>query len=159
MEITVEKIPGGFRIDGIDLKNGKCGCTSIAKCCYSWSKVKVKGSMVEFVAKLTTADSQDHFGWSYVVRKNGTTVRVNVEDARDKDTSSAYLPPPVSVWEEKGWEVVEREGDREDGVVWRCATCKWLFKENEQQTKFEDLPGDWKCPVCNAPKTAFEQIG
>ncbi|HAK61444.1 MAG TPA: rubredoxin, partial [Nitrospiraceae bacterium] len=25
-------------------------------------------------------------------------------------------------------------------------------------TKFEDLPEDWKCPVCNAPKEAFVKI-
>jgi hypothetical protein len=40
MEITVEKIPGGFSIDGLEVKNGKCGCTSVLLCCHSWSKVK-----------------------------------------------------------------------------------------------------------------------
>jgi len=57
-------------------------------------------------------DSVDNFNWSYTVRKDGVMVKVVVEDARDKDTSSAYIPPPVSEWEAKGWEVVEKEGDR-----------------------------------------------
>lgn len=160
MSVQIEKIPGGFRVDGLELKTGKCGCTSIAKCCYSWSKVKKKGEgLVEFVAKMTTADSKDHFNWSYTVLKDGLTVKVAVEDARDKDTSSAFIPPPVSEWEAKGWEVVEKEGDREDGVVWRCAMCKWLYKEKEEGKAFNELPEDWKCPECKAPKSSFEQIG
>ncbi len=160
MSVQIEKIPGGFRIDGLELKTGKCGCASIAKCCYSWSKVKKKGEyLVEFIAKMTTADSVDLFNWSYTVRKDGVTVKVLVEDARDKDNSSAYIPPPVSDWEAKGWEVLEKEGDREDGVVWRCAMCKWLYKELNEKTRFEDLFEDWKCPECNAPKSSFERIG
>lgn len=35
MPVAIEKIPGGFSIDGLALKAGKCGCTSIAKCCYT----------------------------------------------------------------------------------------------------------------------------
>ncbi len=160
MPVKIEKIPGGFNIDGLELKTGKCGCTSIAKCCYSWSKVKKKDDqLIEFTAKLTTADSHDHFNWSYIVRKNGMTVKAAVEDARDKDNSSAFIPPPVSEWETRGWEIVKKEGNREDGVVWRCAMCKWLYKEKEEGNSFNELPEDWKCPVCNAPKNSFERIG
>lgn len=160
MGVKIEKIPGGFRIDGLDLRNGKCGCTSIAKCCYSWSKVKKKGeAMYEFVAKMTTADSSDHFNWGYTVTKDGVTVVVSVEDARDKDVSSAYIPPSAGEWEARGWTVVARDGDREDGIVWRCAMCKWLYKEDQEGIAFEALPGDWRCPVCKAGKNSFERIG
>ncbi len=158
--MPIEKVPGGFKIDGLLLLNGKCGCTSVAKCCYSWSKVKKKGDdTIEFTSKMTTADSEDHFSWGYTVVKDGVTVKVKVEDARDKDTSSAYIPPAVKQWEERGWTVIERDGEREDGVVWRCATCKWLYKNDIQDTPFEELPDDWKCPVCKAGKNVFEKIG
>ena len=40
MDIEIEKIPGGFSVDGLALKSGKCGCTSVLPCCYSWSKVR-----------------------------------------------------------------------------------------------------------------------
>lgn len=160
MTATVEKIPGGFRIDGLDLRSGKCGCTSVAKCCYSWSKIKKKSeSEYEFIAKMTTADSSDHFSWGYTVRKDGITIKVKVDDARDKDVSSAFIPPSAGKWAEKGWDVTEKENEREDGAVWRCAMCKWLYKENLETLPFEELPDDWKCPVCKAPKSAFEKIG
>ncbi len=157
-EVHIEKVPGGFRIDGLELKNGKCGCTSVAKCCYSWSRVKRKENTFEFIAKMTTADTKDHFDWGYTVRKGDITIVVKVEDARDKDVSSAYLPPAVKQWEEKGWDIIAAKGEREDGVVWRCAMCKWLYKDDIEKTRFEDLPNDWKCPVCKAGKESFEKI-
>jgi rubredoxin len=159
MEVTVEKIPGGFRVDGLDLVGGKCGCTSILPCCHSWSKVKKSGNAVSFVMKATSPDTSDHFQWGYSLKKGDYTVDVKVEDARDKKIFSGFYPPPLENWVEKGWEVVTREGAREDFEVWRCATCKWLYKEKEQGTRFDDLPADWRCPVCRATKDAFEKVG
>jgi hypothetical protein len=44
MSVAIERIPGGFRVDGLDLKRSKCGCTSILACCYSRSMVKRRKS-------------------------------------------------------------------------------------------------------------------
>jgi hypothetical protein len=33
MEIAIDRIPGGFSVDGLALKNGKCGCTAVLPCC------------------------------------------------------------------------------------------------------------------------------
>ncbi len=159
MKVEINKVPGGFRVDGLDLLKGKCGCTSIAKCCYSWSKVKKKGSNVEFEAKMTTPETQENFDWGYTVTKNGITVKVVVQDAHDKEIYSGFIPPAVSVWEEKGWEVTEKTGERGDGVVWRCAMCRWLYKEDREDSPFGELPDDWKCPKCNVSKDEFERIG
>lgn len=158
MEITVEKIPGGFRVDGLDLKGGKCGCTSVLPCCYSWSKVKRSGDTLTYNAKTVTPDTKENFNWSYTVRKDGFTVEVTMQDARDKTIFSGFYPPALEEWVSRGWEVVAKEGQREDFGVWRCAACKWLYKEKEQEQKFEDLPQDWKCPVCKAGKESFERV-
>ncbi len=159
MSVQIEKIPGGFKVDGLELKNGKCGCTAIAKCCYSWSKVKKRGKSIEFVAKMTAPDTKDNFDWGYIVKKDDVTVSVKVEDARDKEIYSGFIPPTLAEWTERGWEVVESYGDREDKTVWRCAMCRWLYKEDKEGKPFEELPEDWRCPVCNASKAEFEKIG
>jgi len=160
MAVEIAKIPGGFSVDGVRLMKGKCGCTSIVKCCYSWSKVKVKGkNVVEFEATLSDPDTKDNFEWGYTVEKDGVTVVVNVSDARDKVISAAHLPPHHSVWEERGWRVLERTAEREDGPVWRCAMCKWLFRGDREGKSFESLPDDWTCPRCGVPKRDFEFIG
>lgn len=159
MEVSVEKIPGGFRVDSLEIKGGKCGCTSVLTCCHSWSKLKRSGNMFTYSGKATSADTEDLFNWSYTVKKGEYTVSVTMEDARDKKIFSGYYPPALEDWVAKGWEVVTKEGAREDFELWRCAVCKWLYSEKAEGIRFMDLPDEWKCPVCNAGKTSFEKVG
>ncbi len=159
MDIAIEKIPGGFSVDGLALKNGKCGCTAVLPCCYSWSRVKRSGNSFVFIAKSAEPDSKEPFTWGYTVIKAGLTVEVIMEDTRDKNIFSGYYPPALEEWTAKGWVVVQKEGDREDFGMWRCAACKQLYKNSEEKVKFDNLPDDWKCPVCKVGKNSFEQVG
>jgi rubredoxin len=159
MDIPIEKIPGGFSVDGLALKSGKCGCTTVLPCCYSWSKVRRSGNSFVFTAKLSEPDSTSIFLWGYTVKKGDLLVEVSVEDDRNKRIFSGYYPPSIEDWTAKGWDIVKKEGMREDFGVWRCAACKWLYKNNEHKVAFEYLPEDWKCPVCKVGKASFEQVG
>jgi rubredoxin len=42
--------------------------------------------------------------------------------------------------------------------MWRCTVCGYVYDEAKEGKKFADLPDDWSCPVCNAPKDAFVQM-
>lgn len=49
---------------------------------------------------------------------------------------------------------------------WQCVICQYVYDpavgdpENgiEPGTAFEDIPGDWVCPLCGAGKDSFERI-
>ncbi|HEC15187.1 MAG TPA: rubredoxin [Sedimenticola sp.] len=49
---------------------------------------------------------------------------------------------------------------------WRCTTCGYIYDEAEglpesgipAGTRWEDLPEDWACPDCGAPKDEFEPV-
>jgi len=49
---------------------------------------------------------------------------------------------------------------------WRCKDCGYIYDPSEGDkysgvspgTPFEDLPEDWVCPVCGAPKSQFERL-
>ena len=49
---------------------------------------------------------------------------------------------------------------------YRCKVCKWVYDPEfgdmmggiPANTAFEDLPADWVCPVCKAPKKQFEEM-
>ncbi len=43
-------------------------------------------------------------------------------------------------------------------MMWRCTVCGYVYDDAKEGTKFEDLPDDWACPVCNAPKDAFVRM-
>ncbi|MCB9498524.1 MAG: rubredoxin [Bacillales bacterium] len=46
-----------------------------------------------------------------------------------------------------------------------CQVCGFVYDEEQGDpangiapgTKFEDLPEDWTCPVCGAPKAKFKE--
>jgi rubredoxin len=48
-----------------------------------------------------------------------------------------------------------------------CSVCGYVYDEAKgipasgiaPGTKWEELPGDWKCPICGAPKSAFQPAG
>jgi rubredoxin len=37
----------------------------------------------------------------------------------------------------------------------RCSACNWVYDEEVEGKPFADLPDDWTCPQCGAPKSAF----
>jgi pyruvate oxidase len=41
---------------------------------------------------------------------------------------------------------------------WRCSVCGYVYDEATEGVPFEELPPDWTCPQCGAPKSAFVQI-
>ena len=41
----------------------------------------------------------------------------------------------------------------------RCTVCNYIYDEEKEGVAFGDLPSDWVCPVCSAPKSAFIPLG
>lgn len=41
-------------------------------------------------------------------------------------------------------------------MKYRCMPCGWVYDEEIESVKFEDLPTDFVCPMCGAGKEAFE---
>ncbi len=41
---------------------------------------------------------------------------------------------------------------------WKCTVCGYIYDENKESIPFEELPEDWTCPQCGAPKSAFQII-
>jgi rubredoxin len=41
---------------------------------------------------------------------------------------------------------------------YECTACGFVYDEDVEGTKFEDLPDDWVCPVCGVDKSFFTKI-
>lgn len=40
-----------------------------------------------------------------------------------------------------------------------CEVCGYEYDPKEHDdVAFEDLPDDWKCPICGAPKSDFNKM-
>ena len=49
----------------------------------------------------------------------------------------------------------DSEAERNEAENWVCAVCGYLY--NDAYVPFEELPDDWACPICGAPKSAFRR--
>ncbi len=43
-------------------------------------------------------------------------------------------------------------------MKYKCEICQWIYDEDVEKTSFDELPDDYLCPVCNAPKDLFSPI-
>ena len=43
-------------------------------------------------------------------------------------------------------------------MKYKCTVCGYIYDEEKEGVKFEDLPDDWKCPICFAPKNMFKLV-
>lgn len=49
---------------------------------------------------------------------------------------------------------------------YQCTVCGYIYDPDQGDstrnippgTEFKDLPEDWTCPVCGAPKDMFEKV-
>lgn len=41
---------------------------------------------------------------------------------------------------------------------YKCITCGYIYDEEKEGVKWEDLPSDWVCPLCKRPKTYFMKV-
>lgn len=38
-----------------------------------------------------------------------------------------------------------------------CSVCGYVYDEEVEGTKFEDLPDNWACPLCGVGKELFKE--
>ena len=41
---------------------------------------------------------------------------------------------------------------------YKCIMCGYIYDDDKEDVKFEDLPEDWVCPMCFSPKSDFQKI-
>lgn len=64
----------------------------------------------------------------------------DVKNGRSPEKSPIYVPEDES-------------GDKQE-EKWVCSVCGYIY---DGDVPFEELPEDYKCPVCKAPKNKFEK--
>lgn len=53
---------------------------------------------------------------------------------------------------------IDEKVENSSSNKYRCIICGHIYDDSKEQVKFEDLPDDWKCPVCGVSKDKFEKI-
>jgi flavin reductase (DIM6/NTAB) family NADH-FMN oxidoreductase RutF/rubredoxin len=75
----------------------------------------------------------------------------NVIKGKSPKNAPTYLPDE----QDGSSEGDEPEDDRKDDQAkWVCSVCGYVY---DGDVPFEELPDDWKCPICKQPKDVFEK--
>ena len=53
---------------------------------------------------------------------------------------------------------IEDEKKETNSSKYQCLICGFIYDDAKEKIKFEDLPDDWKCPLCGATKSQFKKI-
>jgi hypothetical protein len=113
-----EKVHGGYKVDGLELKAANCGCGGLTgpggsgtgDCCFTFSRVKADGNTLMYYGKKTTPNTTNNYEWGYQVKKKDHVVDVKMVDTRGPASFKfgGVEPPPLAAWKGKGWEVVSQ---------------------------------------------------
>ena len=41
---------------------------------------------------------------------------------------------------------------------YKCSICGYVYDDEKEKIKFEDLPDDWTCPMCGVGKDLFVEV-
>ena len=99
-----EKVHGGFKVDGLELRAANCGCGGLTgpggagsgDCCFTYSKIKHDHNTIFFFAKNTTPSTTNNYEWGYRVQKGDHIVDVQMLDTRGPKNYKfgGVMPPP-----------------------------------------------------------------
>ena len=53
----------------------------------------------------------------------------------------------------------DSKSDGSTELTYVCPICRFAYKEREQKIPFDQLPDDWRCPICGVPKKEFKIEG
>lgn len=53
---------------------------------------------------------------------------------------------------------IEETKNETNSSKYQCLICGFIYDDAKEKIKFEDLPDDWKCPLCGATKSQFKKI-
>lgn len=53
---------------------------------------------------------------------------------------------------------LEKKSDMAASAQYKCPTCSYIYDEEKEGVKFDDLPDDWECPICGEKKSEFIKL-
>lgn len=53
---------------------------------------------------------------------------------------------------------LEKKAEGKEFARYECSVCGYIYDEEKEGTRFEDLPDDWVCPLCGTEKNDFIKL-
>lgn len=161
------------KFDGVMTKRAETGAPIVLNSCVAWFDCKVLdtvdvGSHILIIAEVVEGDlisNEEALTYDYYHKKYKMLAPKNAPTYIEKDKLGDEPEPveePEPVKEKSGR---EKAKSVDENGVFTCSICGFRYDPEEGDpsagippgTPFEDLPDDYKCPICNASKEYFKK--
>jgi flavin reductase (DIM6/NTAB) family NADH-FMN oxidoreductase RutF/rubredoxin len=136
------------KMEGVSVKYGKTGVPIV-----------LNDSVAYFECRLEqTVDTGTHLIFIGVVEASEL-----IDDLKEPLTYLYYRQTRRGVAPKNAPTYIDPEKLKRSKTVssfkkFKCPACGYIYDEKEEGKKFQDLPGDWICPVCGSEKSEFMEI-
>ena len=136
------------KMEGMELRYGESGVPIVLNDTIAFLECKVNethdvGSHLMFIGDLLQADVLDP-------EKEALTY------LHYREVKKGLAPKNAPTYLNKT--KLEKKPTGEDFAKYECAACGYIYDEEKEGTKFDDLPDDWLCPVCGSEKEDFYKL-
>lgn len=133
---------------GLEFHSGKTGTPIIKNDSVAYFECKVEqridvGTHWLYIAELVDAQMVDE-----------TKEPLTYAHYREVFKATSPEKAPTYIQESNLQEEEKSNGAKKN----RCKVCGFIYDDALEEVKFEELPNDWKCPICGATKDDFEEI-
>ncbi|MFH0757957.1 MAG: flavin reductase [Bacteroidota bacterium] len=136
------------KMEGMDLKFGESGVPIVLNDAMAFMECKVVetcdvGTHLMFIGELVQADVLDD-------RKEALTY------LHYRTVKKGVAPKNAPTYVDKS--KLKKLTDDQAFARYECAACGYIYDEKKEGKKFDELPGDWVCPVCGSEKDDFYKL-
>ena len=158
------------KFDGVVTKRSVSGAPIVLNSCVAWLDCRVLdtvdvGSHILIIAEVLDGDvisNEEPLTYDYYHKKYKMFAPKNAPTYIDKDKLGDEPEPEP---EPPKQETKEKAKTIDENGVFTCSICGFRYDPEEGDpsagippgTSFEDLPDDYKCPICNASKEYFKK--
>ncbi|WP_346861283.1 flavin reductase [uncultured Draconibacterium sp.] len=158
------------KFQGVDTITAKTGAPIVVNSSVAWFDCEVLdsvdvGSHYLIIAEVVDGDvfsNEEPLTYAYYHAKYKMRSPKNAPTYIDPDKLGDEPEPEIAVEETTEEEPVKEGGDG----VYSCNICGFQYDPEEGDpsmgiapgTPFEDLPEDYRCPICNADKDFFSKV-
>ena len=134
------------KLKGMNVEYGGTGVPILLNEAIAWIECKVVktidvGTHLMFIGEVLQTELLD-----------SSKPAMNYKEFQEKKKRKAPANAPTHI------EEPESSEEEKSGGEFECQQCGFIYDEDKEDTPFEELPDDWKCPVCGAPKSKFKEV-
>ena len=136
------------KLEGMDIRYGETGVPIILNEAIAILECKVNqsidlGTHVLFIGDLVQSEVLDD-----------AKTPITYLDYRNIRKGLAPKNAPTYVDKSK----LQTKEKKSDYAKYKCAACAYIYDEEIEKVKFDDLPDDWLCPICGSEKEDFYKL-